>query len=77
MEKSNTKDFQSIFLNVINSDNTTLTLLINSFLNCESTVFAENYRYSMYKYNILSSLWQSDFKTLILNISYTDDINDW
>ena len=34
--------------NVINSDNTTVTSLINSFLNCESSVFAENYRYSMY-----------------------------
>ena len=31
----------------------------------------------MYKYNIASTLWRSDFKTLILNISYTDDINDW
>ena len=63
--------------NVINSDNTTLTSLINWFLNYESSVFAENYRYIMYKYNIPSTLWQSDFKTLILNISYTDDINDW
>ena len=33
--------------NVINSDNSTLTSLINSFLNCESSVFAENYRYIM------------------------------
>ena len=64
-------------LNVINSDNTTLTSLINSFLNCESSIFAENYRYIMYKYNIPSTLWRRDFKTLILNISYTDDINDW
>ena len=63
--------------NVINSDNTTLTSLINTFLNCESSVFAENYRYNMYKYNIPSTLWRRDFKTLILNISYTDDINDW
>ena len=63
--------------NVINSDNTTLTSLINSFLNCEASVFAENHRYIMYKYNIPSTLWRSDFKTLILNISYTDDINDW
>ena len=31
----------------------------------------------MYKYNIPSTLWRSDFETLILNISYTDDINDW
>ena len=31
----------------------------------------------MYKYNIPSTLWRRDFKTLILNISYTDDINDW
>ena len=31
----------------------------------------------MYKYNIPSTLWRSDFKTLILSISYTDDINDW
>ena len=31
----------------------------------------------MYKYNIPSTLWRIDFKTLILNISYTDDINDW
>ena len=30
----------------------------------------------MYKYNIPSTLWRSDFKTLILNISYTDYIND-
>ena len=22
-------------------------------------------------------MWRRDFKTLILNISYTDDINDW
>ena len=60
--------------NVINSDNTSL---INSFLNCESSVFAENYIYIMYKYNIPSTLWRRDFKTLIFNISYTDDINDW
>ena len=51
--------------------------MINTFLNCESFVFAEKYRYIMYKYNIPSTLWQSDFKTLILNISYTYDINDW
>ena len=63
--------------NVINSDNTTLTSLINTFLNCESSVFAENYRYIMYKYNIPSTLWRSDFKTFISNISYIDDINDW
>ena len=31
----------------------------------------------MYKYNIPFTLWRRDFKTLILNISYTDDINDW
>ena len=31
----------------------------------------------MYKYNIPSTLWRSDFQTLISNISYTDDINDW
>ena len=42
--------------NVINSENTTLTSLINSFINCESSVFAENYRYIMYKYNIPSTL---------------------
>ena len=30
----------------------------------------------MYKYNIPSTLWRSDFKRLILNISYSDDIND-
>ena len=62
---------------VINSDNTTVTSLINSFLNCESSVIAENYRYIMYKYNIPSTLWRSDFKTLISNISYIDDLNDW
>ena len=27
----------------------------------------------MYKYNIPSTLWRSDFKTFIYNISYTDD----
>ena len=63
-------------LNVINSYNITVTSLINTFLNCESSVFAENYRYIMYKYNIPSTLWRSDFKTLISNSSYTDDIND-
>ena len=63
--------------NVNNSYNITVTSLINTFLNCESSVFAENYRYIMYKYNIPSTLWRRDFKTLILNISYTDDINDW
>ena len=26
--------------------------------------------------NIPSTLWRSDFKTLIFNISYSDDIND-
>ena len=31
----------------------------------------------MYKYNMPSTLWRSDFKILILNISYIDDINDW
>ena len=31
--------------NIINSDNTTVTSLINSFLNSESSVFAENHRY--------------------------------
>ena len=30
----------------------------------------------MYKYNIPSTLWRSDFKTFISNISYIDDIND-
>ena len=64
--------------NVIYSYNITVTSLINTFLNCESSVFAENYRYIMYKYNIPSTLWRSDFKTFISNISYTnDDINDW
>ena len=62
--------------NVINSNNITVTSLINTFLNCESSVFAENYRYIMYKYNIPSTLWRSDFKTFISNISYIDDIND-
>ena len=40
-------------LNVINSDNITVSSFINTFFNCESSVFAEKYRYSMYKYNIL------------------------
>ena len=62
--------------NVINSYNITVTSLINTFLNCENSVSAENYRYIMYKYNIPSTLWRSDFKTLISNISCTDDIND-
>ena len=31
----------------------------------------------MYKYNIPSTLWRSNFKTLIYNISYIDDMNDW
>ena len=43
----------------------------------ESSVFTENYRYIMYKYNIPSTLWRNNIKTLILNISYTYDINDW
>ena len=30
----------------------------------------------MYKYSIPSTLWRSDFKTFISNISYIDDIND-
>ena len=60
--------------NVINSYNTTLTSLINTFLNCKSPVFAENYRYIMYKYNIPSTVWRSDVKTLISNISYIDGI---
>ena len=51
--------------------------MINTFLNCEASVFAENYGYIMYKYNIPSTLWRSDFKTLNSDISYTDDINDW
>ena len=59
--------------NVINSNTITVTSLINTFLNCESSVFAEIYRYIMYKYNIPSTLWRSDFKTFI---SYIDDIND-
>ena len=37
---------------------------------------AEIYRYIMYKYNIPSTLWRSDFKTFISNISYIDDTND-
>ena len=63
--------------NDINSNNITVTSLINTFLNCESSVFAENYRYIMYMYNIPSTLWRSDFKTLISNISYTHDWHDW
>ena len=63
--------------NVINSYNMTVTSLINTLLNCESSAFAENYRYIMYTYNIPSPLWRSDLKTFISNISYTDDINDW
>ena len=51
--------------NVINFYNTTLTSLINSFHNCGSSVFAENYRYIMYTYNIPSTLWRSDFKTYL------------
>ena len=43
--------------NVINSYNITLTSLINSFLNYESSVFAETDRYIMYKYNMPSTLW--------------------
>ena len=31
----------------------------------------------MYKYNIPSTLWRSDFKTFISNISYIDDIHNW
>ena len=62
--------------NVINSNTITVTSLINTFLNSESSVFAEIYRYIMYKYNIPSTLWRSDFKTFISNISYIDDIND-
>ena len=31
----------------------------------------------MYKYNIPSTLWRSDIKTLISNIVYIDDKNDW
>ena len=50
--------------NVINSNTITVTSLINTFLNCESSVFAEIYRYIMYKYNIPSKLWRSDFKHL-------------
>ena len=66
-----------VYFNVFNSINITVISLIHPFLNCKFSVFAENYRYIMYKYNIPSTLWRSDFKTLISNISYTDDINDW
>ena len=38
--------------NVINSNNRTMASLINTFLTCESSVFADNYKYLMYKYNI-------------------------
>ena len=51
--------------------------MINTILNCESSVFAESSRYIMYKYNIPSTLWRSDFKTLISNIVCTDYINNW
>ena len=51
--------------------------MINTFLNCESSVFAESYRYNIYKYNIPSTLCRSDFTTFISNISCTDNINDW
>ena len=40
--------------NVINSNNITITSLINTFLNCESSVFAESFRYIMYKYNSIN-----------------------
>ena len=42
--------------NVINSYNITGTSLINTFLNCESSVFVENYIYIMYNYNIPPTL---------------------
>ena len=64
-------------LNVINSYNIAVTSLTNKFLDCESSVFKENYRYVMYKYYIPSTLWRSDFKTLISNISYANDIEEW
>ena len=51
--------------------------LINTFLTCESSVFAENYRYLMYKYNIPMIMWRSDLKTLLSYISNSVILNDW
>ena len=63
--------------NVINSKNRTVATLINTFLTCESSVFAENYRYLMYKYNIPMIMWRRDLKTLLSYISNSVIINDW
>ena len=41
--------------NVINFDNIVVTSIINSLIQCESSVFAENYRYIMCNYNIPST----------------------
>ena len=42
---------------MINSKNSTVRELIAQFLTTESSVFAENCRYLMYKYNISVFAW--------------------
>ena len=59
--------------NMINSKNSTIRELIAHFLTIDSTVFAENCGYLMYKYDISVFVWNGslyDVMNCIKNIQY-------
>ena len=48
---------QSLWISMINSKNSIVRELITHFLTTESSVFADNSRYLMYKYDISVFAW--------------------
>ena len=50
---------------MLNSRNLTVFKLIRLFLKSDSSTFAENVRYLMYKYEIPIFVWESDFSDVI------------
>ena len=53
---------------MLNSNNMTVKELLRHFMNCDSSVIAENVRYIMHKYDISVFLWYGDLSSIISKI---------
>ncbi len=61
---------------VINTNNQTMRDMIHCFMSCDSSVFAENCRYIMYKYEIPIIMWYGELKALMSKVTAKHVLTD-
>ena len=62
--------------NMLNSENRTIRSMMYVFIKSNSSVFAENYRYLMYKYEMCYEDWNSDLQSIIRKTYRDNDLTN-